>query len=297
MFRITPYRNHYNNVPKVNYADMIKQVDAELLPLGCVKEELGLSQDGNFMLYGYGWGDFSKPTMWLDSNIHGSEWWTVYFTKEFMVRVLSANFYDKKAVELLRDTFSFYYIPSVNPWGFENNKYNNVNQVNLNRNFDNNWETYIGDNQPGIGNNYKGTSVFSEAEAKVIRDKFLEIKPYLAINTHTSGGNNGSGIDTQKRFKWYNTLMTDVFKSSKLSIKETEAMEWAGQFNPQAPSWYGLQTSKEGKRTISTVFEHQSNTNLFNYGLTTLFILTFTVLHYYKTGKMKLNSLAELKQS
>jgi hypothetical protein len=291
MLRLSAYRHIYSGLTKPTYQQMIDETDSKLVPLGFIKEEIGLTEDGNFMMYGYRLGDFQKPTMWIDSNIHGSEWWTYCFCLEFFERLGSLNFYDKKAVEVLRETFSWYYIPSVNPWGFENNVYENVNQVNLNRNFDNNWDTYEG--TPIGGNSYKGEAVWSEAEASNIRDKFLELLPYFALNCHTTTG-DGNGIDTNKRYKWYNILMTDIYKSSKLSVKGAGTLEWATQFSPQASAWYGLQTSKEGKRVISTILEHQSDAT-FNYGLNTLFIIAFTILNFYKNGKMKLNNLAEIK--
>lgn len=293
MIRITTFKNNYNERTKPTYEEMIQETDDKLISLGFVKEEIGLSEDGNFMMYGYRYGDFSKPTMWIDSNIHGSEWWSYCYCLEFFEKLGNLDFYDKRAIEILRDSFSWYYIPSMNPWGFENNVYNNVNQVNLNRNFGNNWETYVGDAQ-GEGNNYKGVAVWSESEVRHTRDKFLEILPYFALNCHTTTG-DGNGIDTNRRYKWYNVLMTDIYKSSKLSVRGAGSIEWSTQYSPQASAWYGLQTSKEGQRVISTILEHQSDTVDYNYGLTTLFLLCFSVLNYYKNGKLTLKSLSEIK--
>src|SRR5699024_2162745 len=112
----------------------------------------------------------NKPTVFIQSNIHGSEWRTPYFCMDFLERVASLNFYDRNAVSILKDAFSWYYIPSINPYGFEHDQYTNVNGVNLNRNYDNRWESYNGDEQ-WQGNNYKGSAVWSESEARVSRDK------------------------------------------------------------------------------------------------------------------------------
>lgn len=293
MLRITPYRDNYTGVPKPTYAQMIMDTDAALLPLGFTKETIGTSQDGGFTLYGYKYGDFSRPTIWIDSNIHGSEWWTAYFCLDVLNDVIGLGFYDKVAVQKVRDEFSWYYIPSLNPWGFENNQYNNSRLVNLNRNFDNGWDSYVGD-APGAGNNYKGEAVWSESEARAARDKFLQYAPILAINCHTTSG-DANGLDTQHLWRKNRPLMYDVMDSAGLSIGNIEPFPWNTQFSSSAPAWYATKTSKEGVQCTSTILESRSDTSLYNYGATTLMLLLLTFYHRHKTGKQKLNSLKELR--
>ena len=55
-------------------------------------------------------------------------------------------------------------VPIVNPWGFANNERENVNNVDLNRNFDYYWEN--GSGKSPSGKNYKGSKVFSEQESR-----------------------------------------------------------------------------------------------------------------------------------
>lgn len=293
MLRITPYRYNYHDIIKPTYAEMIAETDATLIPLGFTKEELGLSTDGGFTLYGYHYGDFSKPTIWIDSNIHGSEWWTIYYCLDFFKEIVGLGFYDKLIAKKVRNEFSWYYIPSINPWGFENNKYNNVNLVNLNRNFDNDWDTYVGD-APGAGNNYKGDSVWSESESRHIRDKFLTLLPILALNCHTTSG-DANGLDTQHLWRSNRVLMYDVMDSAKLSIGNIAEVAWNTQFSSSAPAWYAKQISKEGIQCTSAIVEARSDTTIYNYGTTVLVLLLLTFYYRYKTGKQKLNSLAELK--
>lgn len=294
MIRITPFRYNYHDITKPTYQQMIDETDESLLPMGFTKESIGISEDGNFTLYGYRYGDFSKPTVWIDSNIHGSEWWTAYYCLDAIKEIVGLEFYDRYIAQKVRDEFSWYYIPSINPWGFENNKYNNVNLVNLNRNFDNNWDTYVG-NAPGEGNNYKGESVWSEAETQHVRDKFLEILPILAVNCHTTSG-DGNGLDTQNLWRFNRTLMYDVMDSARLSIGDIAEVAWNVQFSPSASAWYAKQISKEGVQCTSTICESRSDTSRYNYGTTVLVLLLLTFYHRYKTGKQKLNSLADLKK-
>lgn len=293
MLRITPYRYNYDDFAKPTYMEMIAETDNILLPIGFTKEILGLSTDGGFTLYGYRYGDFTKPTIWLDSNIHGSEWKTPYYCLEALKEIVGLDFYDKLLAKKVRDEFSWYYIPSVNPYGFENWQYTNINLVNLNRNFDNNWDTYVGDAQ-GEGNNYKGTAVWSESEAQIIRDKFLELLPILAINCHKTTG-EANGLDTQSLWRSNRILMTDVMGSVGLSIGNIGTADWNTQFSPAAAAWYATKFSKEGVRCTSTIVESRSDTSEYNYGTTVLVILFLSFYYRYKTGKQKLNSLSEVK--
>lgn len=278
---------------KPTYQEMIDETDATLLPIGFTKESLGKSEDGNFTLYGYRYGDLAKPTIWIDSNIHGSEWWAAYFCLTAIEEIVGAEFYDKGIAEKVRDEFSWFYIPSLNPYGFENNQYTNVNLVNLNRNFDNGWDAYVG-NDKGEGNNYKGDAVWSEAEARIARDNFLDLQPILAINCHTTSG-EANGLDTQHLWRKNRTLMYDAMGTARFSIGSVGEGMWQTQFSPSAPAWYAHQTSKEGIQTTSTILESRSDTSEYNYGATVLVALLLTFYHRHKTGKQKLSNLSDLK--
>ena len=296
MYRAHKFTPNYSQVnPYPIYEDMIAHTDSVLLPLGFIKEELGLSQDGGFMLYGYRNDnkDSGKPVFWLDSNMHGSEWWTCYYCLDFIEAVWGDKYHDKQTSQLIRDNINMYYIPSMNPWGYENVKYYQSRGVNLNRNFDNgNWETYPG-NAQWEGNNYKGHAPESEAETKHIVKKFNEVKPYIAINCHTTTG-SGNGVDLNRRFKKYHLLTKDMHESFKVTIPDAGTLEWNGQFSPSAQGWYGLQKSKENTDVIASILEHQSDTDDFNVGLTFLFIIVMTTINYKINGTLKLNNSYKL---
>ncbi|PNY88123.1 M14 family metallopeptidase, partial [Staphylococcus capitis] len=55
-------------------------------------------------------------------------------------------------------------VPIVNPWGFANRERENVNNVDLNRNFDYYWSN--GSGTRSTGKNYKGSKPFSERESR-----------------------------------------------------------------------------------------------------------------------------------
>ncbi|TDM15694.1 M14 family metallopeptidase [Macrococcus bovicus] len=294
MYKAHAFLGNYGQVnPYPNYNAMINHVDSQLLPVGFIKEELGMSQDGDFMLYGYKKANAGKPYLWIDSNIHGSEWWTVYYCLDFLKGVWGGDYFDKKVVNLIKDNYSVYFIPSVNPWGYHNNKYYQSRGVNLNRNFPTDyWEGYVGDAQ-WKGNNYKGEAPASEAETKAVVAKFDEILPAVAINCHTTTG-GANGIDRNYRFKHYSLLSTDMFATFKLTMPQVPTMDWNGQYSPQAQAYYGSKVSKDGRNIFTTILEHQSDTDKYNTGLTFLYIIALTLLNHIKSGKLKLSDTSSI---
>lgn len=296
MYKQQTFNWNYSQVnPYPNYEDMIAHTDERLLPLGFVKEELGLSQDGEFMLYGYKLNE-EKDMAWIDSNMHGSEWWTCYYCLDFIDSVWGDTYFDKKLTKNIRENFGLYYIPSMNPWGYQNVKYYQSRGVNLNRNFDGGmWEGYTTGNGQWEGNNYKGEAPNSEAETQHVVSKFEEIKPYLAINCHTTTG-NGNGVDMNNRFKEYHLLTEDVQNTLKLSLPQAGTLDWNGQYSPSAQSYYGTKTSKSGTKTITTIVEHQSDTENYNVGLMLLFVLFSTILNYKLNNELKLTDIKKVYQ-
>ena len=109
-------------------------------------------------------------------------------------------------------------------------EYQQVNGVNLARNFDSYWEKYKG-NAQFEGHNYKGTAPESESEAKAVANKIRELKPYIAINCHTTTG-GASGVDMSRRFSWYSVLFQDVQNSIKITYPEIGTLDWNAQFSP-----------------------------------------------------------------
>lgn len=281
------YGNPYVKSP--SYNDFV----ATFSSIGAEVEDLGVGSDGVLHLYGLKYGDtVNKPVIFIDGNCHGSEWWAAHYAVDFIKRIIERDFYDKPIIDAILDTFSFYVIPSSNPWGYETNTYVNFNGVNLNRNTDVMWDT----TDEGLGTvNYKGTAPFSEVEAQIIKDKVLELKPYLAVNCHTTTGNY-EGIDVGKRYTEYRGILHDCFKASKISLSKhfKGGLEWSLGYAPTFPAWYGQQFSKEGTRTIPTILEMRSDQNTHNYGLTTLFLLTIYTLYFYKTGLQSINSREDL---
>jgi len=73
------------------------------------------------------------------------------------------------------ENYQVVFIPLANPYGIEHLVRFNINGVDLNRNFDYNWSSFSSD--------VKGDSPFSEVEAQVLRDFFLEnVENIILVN-------------------------------------------------------------------------------------------------------------------
>ena len=75
-------------------------------------------------------------------------------------------------------------VPIVNPWGFANQERENVNNVDLNRNFDYYWEN--GSGKSPSGKNYKGSKVFSERESRNMKTLVESLDEITDIWTATT---------------------------------------------------------------------------------------------------------------
>ncbi|WP_373706121.1 M14 family metallopeptidase [Jeotgalibaca porci] len=131
-----------------------------------------------------------KPTILITGGMHGDGQdagdrpnmlaATYYFFKD-----LANNWKDDPVLEYLRWNVNIEFIPISNPWGVDNKSRRNSRQVDINRNFDNNWTLGT------IGSNaYGGTAPFSEKETQYVRD-FINLFPnaIFHIDLHTTGGN------------------------------------------------------------------------------------------------------------
>jgi hypothetical protein len=107
------------------------------------------------------------------------------------------------------NAYEIWLVLSLNPWGYENSfsgtgsvlgtRKNGINTedpvtsgVDLNRNFDFNWENSPS-NDPH-SHQYKGESAFSENETQAFRDLILERKPVFGISFHQGLNQDGGEV-------------------------------------------------------------------------------------------------------
>lgn len=123
------------------------------------------------------------PIVIMGACIHGAERPCAKALLNLMT--LIANAKDYSILGWLRNNIHFVIIPLENPWGYKNNKRTNVNQVDLNRNFEPYWEK--GDNTTE-NQRYRGTAPLSEKEAQYIDSILKECADkavcYYSFHTH-----------------------------------------------------------------------------------------------------------------
>ena len=123
------------------------------------------------------------PIVIMGACIHGAERPCAKALLNLMT--LIANAKDYSILGWLRNNIHFVIIPLENPWGYKNNKRTNVNQVDLNRNFEPYWEK--GDDTTE-NQRYRGTAPLSEKEAQYIDSILNECADkavcYYSFHTH-----------------------------------------------------------------------------------------------------------------
>lgn len=122
-----------------------------------------------------------KPKFLILSGIHGDERAAVFavekFFEDFVAGLNLPSYFKEGAI--------FKVIPVANPYGFDNKTHLNKNGVNLNRNFDYQWDK---NNEDGVLNTHIGSSAASEAETKVIAQWLNDNKDAIAfVEVHCSG--------------------------------------------------------------------------------------------------------------
>lgn len=123
------------------------------------------------------------PIVIMGACIHGAERPCAKALLNLMTLISNAK--DYSILGWLRNNIHFVIIPLENPWGYKNNKRTNVNQVDLNRNFEPFWER--GDDTTE-NQRYRGTAPLSEKETQYIDSILKECADkavcYYSFHTH-----------------------------------------------------------------------------------------------------------------
>ncbi|UOE93519.1 M14 family zinc carboxypeptidase [Alkalihalobacillus sp. LMS39] len=179
---------------------------------------LGNDSSGMYNLHKIEFGSPKKPTIFVMASIHGSEWQATQYSLSFFEMLRDKTFPDKDFQTKLLGEYHIVYIPIGNPWGYANTTKhsrlkgrNNVNNVNLNRDFGN----------------------FTQVESQIIRNEAILHRPFVYIDLHLiaprrDGGQNYCDIsignsqrstdiirdDMLKIMSFYAKRKTSVFESN-----------------------------------------------------------------------------------
>lgn len=132
-------------------------------------QELGAAEGDNLTVHGFALGNpAEKPAIWFVSGVHGDEWqagWGAKRLAEYLDDPEAAPV-NRWFFRYLRQRYAWYWVPVVNPSGWNAQTRNNVNNVDIGRNF--------------ISK--------SEAETVLVAAEFDRVAPVIAIDFHTFPG-------------------------------------------------------------------------------------------------------------
>ena len=167
-------------------------------------------------------------TLFITCGLHGSEKTACYTMYRFFKELVKS--WDNNQLTELKSTCKLIVIPVVNPYGFNANTRQNGRGVNLNRNFDFNWDLNADSD--------KGTSVFSEKESQYIRDILLSGDIHSFIDYHNTGGNQTYFRTILPKGTYYEDIYMNMYYFITRGLDNTggiDKVEYADY--PSAPNY------------------------------------------------------------
>lgn len=127
------------------------------------------------------------PKIIISGGMHGFETVAIDMLYEFVERLVTST---EPVFKYLRRNVQFVIMPLVNPWSYQNDTRVNANSVDINLNFDHNWEEYESLNvEDPLRSTYKGTAPFSEVESQYLKGLLDQNKDALFyIDWHNTAG-------------------------------------------------------------------------------------------------------------
>lgn len=114
----------------------------------------------------------------LVGGTHGSECVYPFTLFNMLETFCKDDLYKYGPIQEIRENIEFVVVPILNPHGWDHNTRVNINEVDINRNYDFNWEADT--------NEYKGPYPFSENESHYVRNLLEEEKPDLFLDLHNT---------------------------------------------------------------------------------------------------------------
>lgn len=192
-FGTNPISGYYRGLQSVYDYDITKSSASVLTDYSnlcnnlqgyATEENLGKGSDGKPM-YSYTFSPIQSnmnkrdiPHILIVCGQHGFEKASV-FGLYYFLKDLVENWDKSNVLSYIRHHVKLSIIPIANRYGFDNNIYENANNVNLNRNYPSNWKSSITN---------AGNSPLDQPETKIISDWLISNKDALfLIDFHTNG--------------------------------------------------------------------------------------------------------------
>ena len=154
------------------------------------REQIGTSVQGR-AIYRYDFNYYDvmnrvseRPTIYVNSSIHAVETHGVYAVLAFF-KDLCDNWLNDEQLGFIHNNLHLIVVPLANPDGFVANTRQNINGVDINRNFTRGWNNK---NNEVVGDlTYPGTGPLSEPETQALEGLLEKEVPYYTFDIHNNG--------------------------------------------------------------------------------------------------------------
>lgn len=221
---------------------------------------LGYDQSDTYPVYRYVFTPENyEKTIILLGHVHGNEpegMLAIFRTMYHMVM----DWRRYPQLSYLRHRVRIVVIPIVNPWGASNWKRPNSRGVNINRNFDYNWES--GPDDPESPS-YRGVAPWSEAETRHVRDTVLAYPDAVAlIDAHALGADWGATMGYLPKYLTFDEeRFGRIIRHIDPNSFSWEHADFAGIFNWAASLGLHSFTPEHSTRDTVTRFDATDMTN------------------------------------
>lgn len=155
-----------------------------------------------------------KNTVIITTALHGSEKTALFAMLRFLHYLMNESEH-YPVLNKFKEETRLIYTPVANPYGYVNDIRQNANGVDLNRNWDYNFDSYTGDPNP-FDQNYKGTEPFSEVETQYVKSLIDDYGDgAIFLDFHNTGTNTFTYyIEKPENFKYglYDKLLHQFTK-------------------------------------------------------------------------------------
>lgn len=201
------------------------------------KRKIGQDESRQYDVYSYIFEPkhYSK-TVIVTSCIHGNEK-SAFFALSRLMDLVVNEWYKYPHLAYLRKNVRLVFVPIVNPWGFANDERENINNVDLNRNFDYFWEN--GGGTDPSAHNYKGQKAFSEQESKNMK-AFIE--SFENVTGHIDCHNIISQVSDYCVFypRFANQPNNEIFQVVKDMSRQGDYVTWGSSTLSSFSNWVGI---------------------------------------------------------
>lgn len=256
-------------------------------------KNIGKDESGNYDMYSIVLGDKSKPTLFLGSGMHGTEFHAISYHLNLLESLRDNTYPDPELRNQLLNDFCILSIPVINPYGvdnnndiylqFGNNARYNVNGIDLNGDFFNRTQS----ESRNVINEADQHQVFSALDMHLFQVDYND-KPMIMA---------GSQRETEK----YRNLWADSIRS----YTNKELTVWT---NPETPNpasglmrrYFSFRNNIFTPHTLSYITEFVrptrvgssivrplSDREIFKFGSASLYLFFRTSLQYFEENAIQ----------